>query len=45
MCIRDSLSAAPGAGVSLTLEINAASEGFDERVRRVVSKNTTQLGA
>jgi len=39
------LSAAPGGEVELTLEINAKSDGFDERVRRVVSENGGQLGA
>jgi hypothetical protein len=39
------LSAAPGASVNLTLEINAAADGFDDRVRRVVNENAGQLGA
>jgi hypothetical protein len=39
------LSAASQAEVKLTLEINAASEGFDDRVRRVVNENAGQLGA
>lgn len=39
------LNAAPGGAVKLTLEINASSAGFDDRVRRVVSENATQLGA
>jgi hypothetical protein len=39
------LSAAPNSSVSLSLEINATSSGFDERSRRVVSENAKQLGA
>jgi len=39
------LNAAPGGAVKLTLEINASSTGFDDRVRRVVSENASQLGA
>jgi len=39
------LNAAPGADVTLTVEVNATSEGYDDRVRRVVSENATQLGA
>jgi hypothetical protein len=43
--IVEHLSAAPGADVRLTLEINAEAEGFDDRVRRVVNENAGQLGA
>lgn len=39
------LTRSPGSDVSLTLEINATSDGFDDRVRRVVSENSGQLGA
>jgi hypothetical protein len=39
------LSAARESEVRITLEINAASDGFDERVRRVVNENAGQLGA
>jgi hypothetical protein len=39
------LSAAPGAEVTLTLEVNASADEFDERTRRVVSENSSQLGA
>ena len=39
------LNAAPDGTVKLTLEINASSTGFDDRVRRVVSENANQLGA
>ncbi len=39
------LSNAPAGDVALTLEINATSEGFDDRVRRVVGENASQLGA
>ncbi len=39
------LSATPQAEVKLTLEINATSDGFDDRVRRVVNENANQLGA
>jgi predicted AAA+ superfamily ATPase len=39
------LSAAPGSSVDLTLEVNSKSDGFDDRVRRVVSENANQLGA
>jgi hypothetical protein len=39
------LTAVDGADVTLTLEVNAKSAGFDDRVRRVVDENSTQLGA
>jgi hypothetical protein len=39
------LSGAPNVSISLTLEINASSDGFDDRSRRVVKENATQLGA
>ena len=39
------LTEARGGSASLTLEVNASSDGFDERVRRVVSENANQLGA
>jgi len=39
------LSSADGSAVELTLEINAKSTGFDDRVRRTVSENANQLGA
>lgn len=39
------LTAVDGAAVSLTLEVNAKSDGFDDRIRRVVSENSSQLGA
>lgn len=39
------LSAAPEGEIDLTLEINARSDGYDERVRRIVSENAVQLGA
>jgi len=39
------LTSTQGSDVSLTLEINATSDGFDDRVRRVVSENSAQLGA
>ncbi len=39
------LTGAPGGSAELTLEINAKSDGFDDRVRRVVSENANQLGA
>ena len=41
----DHLSVAPQGSVEITLEINAKSSGFDDRVRRVVSENSKQLGA
>jgi predicted AAA+ superfamily ATPase len=41
----DHLSRAEDASVDLTLEINATSSGFDDRVQRVVSENAGQLGA
>jgi hypothetical protein len=34
-----------GGTVSMTLEINADSPGFDDRIQRVVKENATQLGA
>ncbi len=39
------LSAAPEGSIDLTLEINARSEGYDERICRVVGENAKQLGA
>jgi hypothetical protein len=39
------LSAAPDGSIDLTLEINARSEGYDERICRVVGENAKQLGA
>jgi hypothetical protein len=39
------LSGAPNASISLTLEVNASADGFDERSRRVIKENATQLGA
>lgn len=39
------LAAADGGAVSLTLEINARSNGFDDRTQRVVKENSDQLGA
>ena len=41
----DHLSSVPGSAVNMTLEINAKADGFDDRVRRVVSENAKQLGA
>ena len=37
------LGSADGATVEITVEINAESEGYDDRIRRVVSENATQL--
>jgi hypothetical protein len=39
------LASAPGSSVELTMEINASSDGFEDRVRRVVKENANQLGA
>lgn len=39
------LNGASDATISLTLEVNASSGGFDDRSRRVVKENATQLGA
>jgi hypothetical protein len=39
------LTSAPDPSVSLTLEVNATSVGFDDRSQRVVKENATQLGA
>lgn len=39
------LSGSPESSVDLTLEINAKSDGYDERIRRVVGENAKQLGA
>jgi hypothetical protein len=39
------LSDAPDGSVQLTLEVNGSSTGFDDRVRRVVTENSKQLGA
>jgi uncharacterized protein len=43
--IVEHLSSAPGASVDLILEINAKAQGYDDRVRRVVRENASQLGA
>ncbi len=42
--IVDQLAKVPGADVTITLEINASSDGYDEKVRRVVTENGNQLG-
>lgn len=39
------LNQASDANIEISLEINATSEGFDERIRRVVKENGGQLGA
>lgn len=39
------LSDAPNGSVQLTLEVNRSSTGFDDRVRRVVTENSKQLGS
>ncbi len=39
------LAGAPDGEVTLTLEVNAQSDGFNDRIRRVVDENATQLGA
>jgi predicted AAA+ superfamily ATPase len=39
------LNGAPDGQVELTLEINASSDGYDDRVERVVKENADQLGA
>jgi hypothetical protein len=41
----DHLAKAEGCGVTLMLEVNAASTGFDERSIRVLRENARQLGA
>ena len=38
------LANADGGDVTLTLEVQASSEGFDERVQRTVRENAAQLG-
>jgi len=38
------LEDAPDASVTITVEINASSAGFDDRIKRTVSENATQLG-
>ena len=38
------LGNADGSKVTITVEINAESEAFDDRTRRTVSENATQLG-
>lgn len=38
------LGNADGSKVTITVEVNAESEGFDDRTRRTVSENATQLG-
>lgn len=43
--VAEHLRGAPNATISLTLEVNASSNGFDERSRRVVKENATHLGA
>ncbi len=42
--IVDQLAKAPGTDVTITLEINASADGFDEKIRRVVTENGNQLG-
>jgi hypothetical protein len=39
------LARVDGGSVELTLEVNASSPGFDERIQRIVSENAGQLGA
>jgi len=39
------LQKADGADLTLSFEINATAAGFDDRTRRVVNENATQLGA
>jgi hypothetical protein len=41
----DHLSRAPAGTIDLTLEINAKSDGYDDRTRRVVSENAKNLGS
>ncbi len=41
----DHLAGAPGAELEITVEVNARSEGYDDRIRRVVTENATNLGA
>jgi hypothetical protein len=43
--IVEHLGSAPGSNVSITLEVNASADGFDERTQRVVKENSGQLGA
>ena len=38
------LGSSDGSDVSITVEINAKSAGFDDRTRRTVSENAAQLG-
>jgi hypothetical protein len=42
--VAKNLGTADGADVTITVEINAESSGFDDRIRRTVSENATQLG-
>jgi hypothetical protein len=39
------LSGVEGGNVELTLEVNAKSSGYDDRIQRVVNENAGQLGA
>jgi len=41
----DHLGSSPGVSIDLTIEVNAKSDGFDDRVRRVVGENAQQLDA
>jgi hypothetical protein len=43
--VADHLAKADGAEVTLTLELNASSKGFDDHTVRVVRENAGQLGA
>ena len=43
--IVEHLQTTDGANVSLSFEINATADGFDDRTRRVVNESATQLGA
>ena len=42
--VASQLGDAEGGKVTITVEINAESDGFDDRTRRTVSENATQLG-
>jgi hypothetical protein len=42
--VTEHLGAAPGGAVSFVIEVNASSDGYDERAQRTVSENARALG-
>ncbi len=42
--VTEHLGSSPGGSVSFTIEVNASSEGYDEKIQRTVSENARALG-